>query len=140
MTITDTAAAAAIEAAARELKLPIVRTDAARLADDAQRSKLTYLAFLADILEAEVDARTERRRTRRIHDARFPRIKRLAEFDLDAAPTIEPATIATLAAGHYWASPETVEGFCLGFERSHGGWVGVDLGGVWVQRIPVLGR
>ncbi|MCP3993382.1 MAG: ATP-binding protein [Actinomycetia bacterium] len=105
MTTADTAAAAAIEAAARELKLPIVRTDAARLAHDAQQSKLTYLA---DILEAEVDARTERRRTRRIHDAKFPRIKRLADFNLDAAPTIEPAQIATLAAGSYIRSGDPV--------------------------------
>ncbi len=98
---TDTAAAASIEAAARELKLPIVRTDATRVAANAERSKLTYLGFLAEILEAEVDARSERRRTRRIHDAKFPRIKRLTDFDLDAAPTIEPAQIATLAAGRY---------------------------------------
>jgi DNA replication protein DnaC len=101
MTITDTAAAASIEAAARELKLPMVRTDATRVAADAERAKLSYLAFLAEILEAEVDARTERRRTRRVHDAKFPRTKRLADFDLDAAPTIEPAAIATLAAGGY---------------------------------------
>ena len=105
---TDTAAAASIEAAARELKLPIVRTDAARVATDAERSKLTYLGFLAELLEAEVDARTERRRTRRIHDARFPRIKRLGDFDLDAAPTIEPAVIATLAAGGYIATGDPV--------------------------------
>ena len=100
-TTADTAATASIQAAARELKLPVVRTDAARLAADAERSKLTYLGFLAEILEAEVDARTERRRARRTHDAKFPRIKRLADFDLDAAPTIEPAQIATLAAGGY---------------------------------------
>ena len=42
---TDTAAAASIEAAARELKLPVVRTDATQLAGDAERSKLSYLVF-----------------------------------------------------------------------------------------------
>ena len=93
MTTTDTAATASIEAAARELKLPVVRASAARLAADAKRSKLSYLGFLAEILEAEVDARSDRRRTRRILDAKFPRMKRLADFDLDAAPTIEPAVI-----------------------------------------------
>ncbi|MCP4963736.1 MAG: ATP-binding protein, partial [bacterium] len=51
--------------------------------------------------EAEVDARSERRRQRRIKEARFPRLKRLADFDLTAAPTVNPATIATLAAGAY---------------------------------------
>jgi len=98
---TDTAAAASIQAAARELKLPIVRSQAAELAADAQRSSVTYLGFLADLLEAEVDARTERRRQRRVNEAKFPRLKRLADFDLTAAPTVNPATIATLAAGDY---------------------------------------
>ncbi|MCP4962704.1 MAG: AAA family ATPase, partial [Actinomycetia bacterium] len=62
MTTTDTAAAASIEAAARTLKLSTVRTQATELAADAERSGVTYLGFLADLLEAEVDARSERRR------------------------------------------------------------------------------
>jgi hypothetical protein len=37
--------------------------------------------------------------TRRIDEARLPRLKRLADFNFDGAPTINPATIATLAAG-----------------------------------------
>ncbi|MDQ3887435.1 MAG: ATP-binding protein [Actinomycetota bacterium] len=99
--MTDTAAEAAIGAAARELHLPTVRTEAARLAEVAQRNRLSYLAFLAEILAAEVDDRAERRRERRIHEARFPRMKRLADFDLSAAPTVNAATIATLAGGAY---------------------------------------
>ncbi len=98
---TDTAAAASIQASARELKLPIVRSQACELAADAQRSSVTYLGFLADLLEAEVDARTERRRQRRVNEAKFPRLKRLADFDLNAASTVNPATMATLAAGDY---------------------------------------
>jgi DNA replication protein DnaC len=102
MTATvDAAAAAAVQAATRELHLPAIREHAGRLATQAQRAKATYLAFLADTLSIEVDERTERRRRRLIHEARFPRIKRIAEFDFDAAPTINPATIATLAAGGY---------------------------------------
>ena len=107
-TTADSSAIATIQAAARDLKLPVVRTDAQRLATDAQRSKLTYLAFLADVLAAEVDQRAERRRQRRIHEARFPRTKRLVDFDLDAAPTINPATIATLANGHYLDSGDPI--------------------------------
>jgi len=101
MTATDTAATASIQAATRELRLPIVRTQAATLAQDAQRSRSTYLGYLADVLAAEVDDRTQRRRLRRITEARFPRLKRLADFDLGAAPTINPATLATLATGAY---------------------------------------
>lgn len=100
-TMTDTAAEAAIGAATRELHLPTVRSEAVRLAEVAQRNRLTYLAFLAEILSSEVDDRAERRRERRIHEARFPRMKRLADFDLSAAPTVNPATIATLANGSY---------------------------------------
>jgi DNA replication protein DnaC len=100
-TTTDSAAQAAIGAATRELHLPTVRAEATRLAELAQRAQLTYLTFLADVLSAEVDDRAERRRVRRIHEARFPRIKRLADFDLDVAPSVNPATIATLATGAY---------------------------------------
>jgi DNA replication protein DnaC len=106
--MTDTAALAAIGAATRELRLPVVRTDASRLAELAQRSQLGYLAFLAEVLSAEVDERAERRRQRRITEARFPRIKRLADFDLAASPTINPATIASLASGAYLEAAEPV--------------------------------
>ena len=100
-TTTDTSAAAAVEAATRELHLPAIREHAGRLATQAQRAKSTYLGYLAETLSLEVDDRAERRRRRLVHEARFPRIKRLADFDFDAAPTINPATIATLAAGGY---------------------------------------
>ncbi len=100
-TMTDTAAEAAIGAAARELHLPTVRAEATRLAEIAQRNRQSYLAFLAEVLSSEVDDRAERRRERRIHEAKFPRMKRLADFDLSAAPTVNPATIATLAGGAY---------------------------------------
>ena len=106
--MSDTAAAAAIGAATRELRLPVVRTDAARLAEIAQRSKLSYLAFLAEVLSAEVDQRAERRRQRRITEARFPRVKRLSDFDLNAAPTVNPATVATLASCAYLNTGEPV--------------------------------
>jgi DNA replication protein DnaC len=99
--MTDTAASAAIGAATRELRLPIVRAEAERLAELAQRSQLSYLSYLAEVLSAECDERAERRRQRRIHEARFPRMKRLADFDTNAAPSVSPTTIATLASGSY---------------------------------------
>jgi DNA replication protein DnaC len=99
---TDTPALVSIDAATRELHLPGIRDHADRLAAQAQRTKATYLGFLAEVLGVELDDRAERRRTRRIHEARFPRLKRLGDFNFDAAAsTINPATIATLAAGGY---------------------------------------
>ena len=41
-------------------------------------------------------------------EARFPRLKRLADFDLSAAPSVNPATIATLAGGAYMGAGEPV--------------------------------
>lgn len=105
---SDTAASAAIGAAARELHLPTVRAEATRLADIAVRERQTHLAYLAEVLAAEVDDRTERRRARRIAEARFPRIKRIAEFNVDAVPTIAPPQLAALASGAYLDAGEPV--------------------------------
>jgi IstB-like ATP binding protein len=83
----DAAAQASIGAAARELHLPTVRTEAARLAEIAERERHTHLRYLAEVLAAEVDDRTERRRTRRINDAKFPRLKQLADWHCQLEPT-----------------------------------------------------
>jgi DNA replication protein DnaC len=107
-TRSDTAAQAAIGAAARELHLPTVRGEATRLADIAVRERQTHLGFLAEVLTAEVDERSDRRRARRIAEAKFPRLKRLAEFNLDAVPGITPAQIAALAGGAYLGAGEPV--------------------------------
>ena len=107
-TTVDAAAQASIGAAARELHLPTVRTEAVRLAEIADRERQTHLRYLAEVLAAEVDDRTERRRTRRINDAKFPRLKRLADFNIDAVPGVAPATLGHLAAGHYMDAGEPV--------------------------------
>ena len=105
---TDTAAQAAIGAAALELHLPTIRAEATRLAEIAARERQSHLGFLAEVLSAEVDDRTDRRRTRRINEAKFPRLKRLADFNVDAVPTIGAATLAHLAAGSYMDAGEPV--------------------------------
>jgi DNA replication protein DnaC len=97
--VSDAAAQAAIGAAARELHLPTVRAEATRLAEIAARERRTHLAYLAEILSAELDDRSARRRARWIAEAKFPRLKRLADFNADAVPTISPAQLAALAAG-----------------------------------------
>jgi DNA replication protein DnaC len=105
--MTQTAATAAIGAATRELHLPTVRAEAERLAEVAERTRAGYLPYLADVLSSEVDDRAERRRHRRIHEARFPRTKRLGDFDIAASP-LDAATIATLASATYLDRGEPV--------------------------------
>ena len=97
---TDGGAEAVIDVACRELKLPTVRSEASTMADGALRAGLTHRAFLAEVLTAEVDDRSERRRARLVADARFPRLKRLDGFDCDRSP-VNAATLASLQAGSF---------------------------------------
>jgi DNA replication protein DnaC len=90
------------------LRLPTVREQAAPLAEAALRDRLTHRAYLAELLGAELDDRNARRRERRIFEARFPRLKRLAEFELAAAPSVDPALLATLERGDWIAAGEPV--------------------------------
>lgn len=76
--MTDTAALAAIGAATRELRLPVVRADAGRIAEIAQRSQHSYLAFLAEVFSAEVDERSERRHVGVVCLPGFRRARRAA--------------------------------------------------------------
>jgi DNA replication protein DnaC len=112
MAMTDTAAEAAIAAAAIALHLPTVRAEASRLADDAARAGLTHRAFLAEVLAAELDDLDSRRRERRIAEARFPRVKRLVDFDLSAAPSISPATFAAVSSLGWVEAGEPLVAVC----------------------------
>jgi DNA replication protein DnaC len=107
-TVTDAAAQAAIGAAARELHLPTVRDQATALAEIAARQRHTHLGYLAEVLSAELDDRSARRRARRIAEAKFPRLKRLADFTTATVPSITPAQLARLATGAYIDAGEPV--------------------------------
>lgn len=96
--VTDQAATAAIEQGTRMLRLPTIRDRYAEIATAAQREHMSYLGFLAELVIAECDDRTQRRAQRRIRDAGFPRPKRLEEFTFDANPAINPAAIGHLAS------------------------------------------
>lgn len=101
MTATSEAAATAtIDAAARALHLPTIRALADEVAEQAAREQTTHRGYLAELLATEVDERAERRRIRRIKEARFPRPKHLDDFEVAHSP-VDPATIATLATGDW---------------------------------------
>jgi DNA replication protein DnaC len=91
------AADAAVDQACRQLRLPSVRTLFADMVSTAEKEQLTYQGFLAELLLAECDDRARRRSVRRVKAAGFPREKWLGDFDFEANPNINPATIHTLA-------------------------------------------
>ncbi|MGD9529947.1 MAG: IS21-like element helper ATPase IstB [Dehalococcoidia bacterium] len=97
----DPAALTAIDTACRALRLPTIRARVQDMIGAAEREQLGYAAFLAEALLAECDDREQRRRIRRVHDAAFPRTKRLEDFDYTANTAVNPATIATLATGSW---------------------------------------
>jgi len=99
---------ALIEAHARELHLPAIRGRFRALAAEATREQQTPLAYLAALLEAEVQERSERRERRRLLDARFPLVKRLQQFQFDDNPKVPQATIAALAEGAWIDDRESV--------------------------------
>jgi DNA replication protein DnaC len=116
----DPAALTAIDTACRALRLPTIRARVEDMIAAAEREQLGYAAFLAEALLAECDDRDERRRVRRVHDAAFPRTKRLEDFDFTANPAVNPATIGALATGSWVATGAPV---CLigdsGTGKSH---------------------
>ncbi len=99
---------ALVEARTQELHLPTVRRRFRALADEAARERQTPLAYLAALLEAEVQERAERRERRRLLDARFPLMKRLEDFRFDDNPSVPQATIAALAEGSWIDDRESI--------------------------------
>ncbi|MBA3800316.1 MAG: ATP-binding protein [Geodermatophilaceae bacterium] len=97
--LSDPAAEAAIHAACRILALPTIRAEAVAMAEASAKQRLSHKAFLAEVLTAECDERDARRRIRRINEAKFPRTKRLADFNADVLPDLPAGTLAHLASG-----------------------------------------
>ena len=98
--MTQTPQLAAIGAASRELHLPTVRARPNAWPRWPNARRAGHLAYLADVLSAEIDERAEHRRQRRIREARFPRMKRLGDFDVAASP-LSASTVAALASAAY---------------------------------------
>ena len=96
---SEQAADLAIAAGTTALHLPTIKAEASRIADAAVKERLTHKAFLAEVLTAELDDRNSRRRTRRIHEAKFPRLKRLEDLDLRQLPGLPAPMLAALSAG-----------------------------------------
>ncbi|MBP2217137.1 IS21-like element helper ATPase IstB [Arthrobacter sp. CAN_C5] len=99
--LTEQAAVAAVDQACRRLRLPTIRAVLDEALTVAGKEQLSYQGFLAELLLAECDDRDRRSSTRRVKAANFPRDKWLGDFDFDANPNINPATIHTLATGDW---------------------------------------
>jgi DNA replication protein DnaC len=97
--LAEPAAEAAITAATKTLQLPTIRDQFGQLAAAAAKQRLSHKGFLAEVLTAECDEREARRRIRLVNEAKFPRTKRLADFDHTRIPDLTPAVLGHLASG-----------------------------------------
>ncbi len=97
--LSEPAAQACIASACRSLGLPTIAAQSGPIAQAAARERLTHTAYLAEVLAAECDDRDIRRRIRRVKEAKFPRTKRLEDFDHTTIPDLPSATLAHLATG-----------------------------------------
>ncbi|MFC9083248.1 IS21-like element helper ATPase IstB [Streptomyces sp. NPDC057062] len=61
------------------------------------KERASYKDFLADLLEAECLQREERKKTRLVREANFPRPKRLEDFEIEKNPNVTPEQVSTLA-------------------------------------------
>ncbi|MFD5433209.1 ATP-binding protein [Kitasatospora sp. NPDC127067] len=87
---------ALIDEACRELRLPAFRERFVELAATARREQATYKQFLLDLLQVEVADRDVRRQQRLVRSARFPRPKRLEDFDYEKNPNVSPEVVSDL--------------------------------------------
>src|SRR6266516_3841538 len=108
MSATATLAEAVIQERCKQLHLPAIGGQGARLAEQAEREHHSYLGYLDVLLQAELEERERNTIARRLKDAHLPRVKTLEEFDFSRAPAISPARVQALAAGGYLERAEPV--------------------------------
>jgi DNA replication protein DnaC len=110
----------AIEEAARILRLPAVIDVYDDAAAYALRERSTYKEYLASVLGAEVVRRDEVRRRHMVRQARFPRAKRIEDFDYAANPNVSAEQVAGLRSPGWVTAGESL---CLiggsGTGKSH---------------------
>ena len=99
---------AVVRSQCRQLRLPSVAARCMSAEQEAVRAKQPHSTYLSVLLEQELEDRAQRRGERRIFEARFPQVKRLADFKFEEAPTISPSQISKLADGEYIDRAENI--------------------------------
>ena len=99
---------AAIQQYAKQLRLPTLGGQFARLAGEAVKEQQSHLSYLEALLEGEVEERERKAVARRIQEAHLPSVKTLEEFDFQIAPHIAAALVRNLSEGGYLARKEPV--------------------------------
>ncbi len=92
----------------KRLQLPAVRRQFSRLAQEAAKQNQGHISYLEALLESELEERERNAVTRRIQEARFPKVKTLEEFEFEKAPLIPANLVRSLAEGDYLKRSEPI--------------------------------
>ena len=75
---------------------------------EAAANELSYLEFLNNLIEDELEIRQERLLNRRLKQANFPYMKTIADFDFSFNPSINKQQIKKLATSAFVANSENI--------------------------------
>lgn len=98
----------AIQQQCKLLHLPAVGSQCAGLAELAVKEKQGHLDYLEALLAAELEEREHRLVSRRLREARLPRMNTLEEFDFSQSPKVSATEIRQLAEGGYIEPAEPI--------------------------------
>ena len=97
-----------LESYLKQLRLPCFVQSYQSLAQEAARTNLSYERYLLALAQEEVTSRDVHRIERAIHQAHFPVLKDLADFDWSCVPSVPKTRILELAQGAYIAKAEPI--------------------------------
>jgi DNA replication protein DnaC len=78
------------------------------LLSEAARREATYLDFLDQLLQSEVDSKQRKRLSMGLQIAHFPAVRTLEEFDFKFQPSVDQKLVKELATGRFIANGENV--------------------------------
>jgi len=99
---------ATIKSQCKVLRMPMIASQFATLAEQAIREKKSHVGYLEALLAAEIEERERNTIERRIREAHLPRMKTLDEFDFTQSPNVTAAKMRDLSEGGYIERAEPV--------------------------------
>jgi DNA replication protein DnaC len=99
---------ASVKQYCKALRMPVIGANFVRVSEQAVKEQRSHIGYLEALLAMESEERDRHAVQQRIHDAKFPRLKTLEEFDFNQARQIPAAKIRDLAEGGYIERAEPV--------------------------------
>jgi len=101
---SPTADCSLLESRLRELRLPVMLAEYAKVSQRCAHDNATYETFLTDLMGLEIDRRDHNSKARRIQAAKLPAMKELADFQFTHVPKLNKAKVLELARGDFLRS------------------------------------